>query len=116
VATTRPGMRALLFFGTAILIAALLAAVYVYSPRESVLPSPHLFPSPPPQAIPDDANSLDERNHTPGVLRSEIRMNRFGGPQKPRAPNGIREPVRATRTLPRPSHDVAQLVSAVTGI
>jgi hypothetical protein len=40
---------------------------------------------------------LDERNHMPGVLRSETRVNWFGGPQKLRAPNGIREPVRASR-------------------
>jgi hypothetical protein len=43
-------------------------------------------------------------------------MNGFSGPQKLRASNGIQEPVRATRILPIPSHDIAQLVSVVTGI
>ena len=42
---------------------------------------------------------LDERNHMPGVLRSETRVNWFGGPQKLRAPNGIREPVRVVEPL-----------------
>jgi hypothetical protein len=36
-------------------------------------------------------NSLDERNRTPGVLRSETRMNWFGGPQKLAASNGIQK-------------------------
>ena len=44
--------------------------------------------------------SLDERNHTPGALRVETRMNWFGGSQKLRASNDIQEPVRAARTLP----------------
>ena len=35
----------------------------------------------------------------PGVLRSETRVNWFGGPQKLRAPNGIREPVRVVEPL-----------------
>jgi len=40
-------------------------------------------------------NSLDERNRTPGVLRVEVSINCLSGPQKLRASNGIREPVRA---------------------
>jgi hypothetical protein len=51
-----------------------------------------------------------KRNHTLGMLRLESRMNWYGGSQKPRASNDIQEPVRATRTLPRPSRDIAQLV------
>ena len=31
-------------------------------------------------------NTLDERNHTPGVLRSESRMNWFSGPQNLESP------------------------------
>ena len=54
--------------------------------------------------------SLDERNHTPGALRVETRMNWFGGSQKLRAFNRIQEPVPATPTLPIPSRDIAQLV------
>ena len=50
-----------------------------------------------------DENALFERYQrsekalVEAVLRSETRMNWFGGPQKLRAPNGIREPVRASR-------------------
>jgi hypothetical protein len=57
-----------------------------------------------------------ERHHTPGVLRSESRMNWFSGSQKLRASNDIKEPVRAIRALPIPSRDIAQLVAVVTGI
>ena len=48
-----------------------------------------------------DTNPIpDERNRTPGVLRSETSMNRLSGPQKLRASNGIQEPARAARALP----------------
>ena len=60
--------------------------------------------------------ALDERNHTPGVLRVEASINCLSGRQKLRAVNGIREPVRATRTRPIPSRGIAQLVSVVTGM
>ena len=56
MATTRPRIPALLFFETAVLISTLLAAVWVYSPRELSRLSPRF--SAPPQALPEDRSNV----------------------------------------------------------